>query len=150
MAYPPKKKKRKPKPVGRPSIYSDSIARKICHRLQKGETITKICEDDDMPSIPTVFKWLNRLSKHHSPEFLKAYQEAREIQAEVRADESVDIADDEDIDVRSRAVRVETRKWIASHLLPRKFSSKMQLTGADDKPLIPERIIIDFGTHKPE
>ena len=93
-----------------------------------------------MPSVVTMFAWLKKY-----PEFLKQYETAKEEQADALAEEMLDIADDgtndwierqgKDGDVslalntehvqRSR-LRVDTRKWIASKLKPKKYGEKVQ------------------------
>src|SRR5438552_3546860 len=42
---------------GRPSIYSDKLAAKICERLACGKPLAKICRDEAMPAYSTVRKW---------------------------------------------------------------------------------------------
>lgn len=151
---------------GRPSIYSKEMGTKICNLLMQGKGLTVICRRDDTPTIQTIFNWLNPLHKSHVPEFLEFYRLAREIQAEVLADQTNEIADDGtndtymffnkktgeyetrinyDIVARS-ALRVKTKQWLAAHLLPKKFSDKMELTGANGKELVPTptNIIVNF------
>ncbi len=85
----PTPKKRK---VGRPSLYTDKLAARICRRLAEGESLRAICADKAMPAISTVMGWL--FDGNHDG-FSEQYARAREAQAEVRTDESVDIADDD-------------------------------------------------------
>ena len=172
-----RKKKFKPPPLpnGRPPAYTPETGKYICDEISKGRTMTSIVKEPGMPSLPTIYSWLNRLSTTFSEDFLKSYITAREIQAEVYADQTVDICDASEHDMvvvkkvdkktgatvtdilpdiehiqRSR-LRVETRKWVAAHLLPRKFSDKMQLTGKDDTPLVPvsTKVIVNFTKVKP-
>lgn len=85
--------------------------------------------------------------------FLEQYETARAIQADLMAEELIEIADDgtndymekllqsgETIEVvntehiqRSR-LRVDTRKWVASKLKPKKYGEKLDLT-SDNKAL---------------
>jgi hypothetical protein len=51
------------------------------------------------------------------------------------------IADDETLDPNSRRIRVDTRKWIASKLKPKKYGDKIELGGDTNAPLI-----ISWGT----
>ena len=160
-------------PLGRPQVYNDMIGAYICREITKGRTITSICKDKDVPSIPTVFSWLNKLHPNFKEDFFKSYVMAKEIQAEVLADEIKDIADDGsndtyetvnpktgkmetrvDIDhIKRSALRVESRKWLAAHLLPRKYSDRVQLTGAEGKdliPTVPTKVIFKFVGDKEE
>ena len=77
-----------PKKMGRPSKYSDHLAQVICLRIAEGESLNKICKDDEMPERVTIYRWL--LQKE---DFCNNYARAREDQAETHADEIVDIAD---------------------------------------------------------
>lgn len=141
------KKKRK---VGYPTKYSNKVAKRICAELMKGRTLTNICKEEKMPSLVTVYKWLNAANKTSFKEdFYKSYVLAREVQAEVFADQIIDISDDrisdDKIKVSRAKLRTDVRKWIAAHLLPRKFSDKMQLTGANGDPLIPPKTKININ-----
>jgi hypothetical protein len=69
-------------PGGRPSIYSQELADRICERLASGESLRAICLDDGIPSWPTISKWLNE-----KPEFVAQYGRTREGQAEAYADQ---------------------------------------------------------------
>jgi len=144
--------------TGRRPAFKKEIGVYICEHLMRGRSLTSILKDKGMPTMPTVYAWLNKNSKTYEPDFLEAYVMAREIQAEVLADEIKDIADDgsndtykvynektkkletkTDIDhIKRSQLRVESRKWLAAHLLPRKYSDKMQITGSEGKDLIPQ------------
>ena len=64
--------------MARPSKYTDELAGKICDRLIGGESLARICQDSDLPSKRTVYRWENANDK-----FLTRYQLAREWQAEL-------------------------------------------------------------------
>ncbi len=146
------KRKAKPKSgarrgPGRPTRYTPKVAADICTRLAEGESLRAICRDDAMPSLSTVTGWL--FDGEHE-EFSEQYARAREVQAEVLADELADIADEATGDLttdkdgkavvdhehiqRSR-LRVDTRKWIASKLLPKRYGDKLQHTGEGGGPI---------------
>ena len=132
---------------GRPSIYSKALAKTICRRLAEGESLRSICKDAAMPAISTVLAWL--FDGEHD-EFSEQYARARRAQAELRADEVIDLADDNAADwtidekgkkvvdhdhiARSR-LRVDTRKWVASKLLPKVYGDKVQHTGEGGGPV---------------
>lgn len=160
-----KKDKRTGKQNGRPRSYNDGIAAYICNELIKGRSLTSICRDKNVPSMPTVFSWLNASKPYYVDEFFKSYTVAREIQAEVLADKMIDIADDCSRDIyltRSRngkevmksnhdhirrcELRIDALKWNAAHLLPRKYNNKKRLTRVDDKLLNNEstNLIVNF------
>ena len=137
------RKSQEPKPMGRPSTYSDDVAATICQRLACGESLRAICLGDDMPDRTTVYDWLFRM-----PEFAIQYTRAREEQAETMADDIVAIADerynDYDIDndgnvrvnneaIQRSKLRVEARKWVAAKLKPKKYGDKItqEVVGAN-------------------
>lgn len=107
--------------MARPSSYTDKKADAICQRLMQGEGLITICKDDDMPSTVTVFNWLDKY-----PEFFNKYVRAREIQAEIQADEILYISDTEE-DVNRAKVKIDARKWTASKLKPKKYGSFQQV-----------------------
>jgi hypothetical protein len=127
--------------TGRPSTYNAKIATAICMRLASGESLRAVCKDDDMPVASTVHLWVLKF-----PDFSEQYARARELQAETLVDEIIDISDDgsndwmarnnadgQEIDrvvdhehiTRSR-LRVDSRKWYASKVLPKKYGEKIQ------------------------
>ncbi|MBB6424962.1 terminase small subunit protein [Sphingopyxis sp. JAI128] len=118
-------------PAGRPSDYSKDIAAEICERLADGNSLRSICRDDNMPDKGTVFRWL---AAHE--EFRDQYTCAREAQADTLFDEMLDIADDASKDVIEGAadpehiqrtkLRIETRKWMAGKLRPKKYGDKIE------------------------
>ena len=121
--------------IGRPSIYTEELANDICTRLGLGESLRKICLSEDMPSLSSVMSWLTT-----KPVFLEQYTRAREIQAETQFDELIDIVDQhpdlsyvtgkngEQIEVKFDSsyvawmkLRVDTRKWTAARMAPKKY-----------------------------
>lgn len=129
-------------PGGRPPMeYDPETGDKICDMLAQGYSLKSICEDEAMPGMTTVFKWLRT-----SEEFAKLYAQAREAQADTLADEMADIADDARNDwmrktnrdgteyyelngehVQRTRLRLDTRKWIASKLKPKKYGDKVDV-----------------------
>lgn len=122
--------------MGRPSTFNQETADEICSRIVDGRSLRSIAADEDMPSVATIIKWLRDF-----PRFTAQYARAKEEQADVLAEEILDISDDgrndwmerligEDIPVgwtlngehiqRSK-LRVDSRKWIAAKLKPKKY-----------------------------
>ena len=62
---------------GRPTKYDERTALMICERIVNGDSLRRICADDDIPAISTVMLWL----KEHS-EFSEQYAHARSSQAD--------------------------------------------------------------------
>ncbi len=137
--------------TGRPSDYSDEVVGVICSRLAAGEPLVKMCRDEGMPHVATVYRWL---AAHEG--FRDMYARAREDQADTLADQIIDIADqdpatiitagDEEnapelrVDgaaIQHQRLRVDARKWIAAKLKPRKYGDfgRQEITGAEGGPV---------------
>jgi len=135
---------------GRPSAYSEGIATALCDRLASGESLRAICASGDMPSRSMVHRWLN--AEAH---FRDQYARAREAQAHTLADEILEIADDATNDwmireghggegssyafngenVQRSRLRIDSRKWFASKVAPKKYGDKLELAGDKNNPL---------------
>ena len=135
----PAPKKRK---IGRPSRYTPELAAKICRRLAEGETLRSICRDKGMPDKATILRWLADKKK---ADFRDQYALAREMQADALFDEALEIADDAVGDwavdkdgkktldhehVQRSRLRVDTRKWAAGKLAPKRYGDKLDLGGS--------------------
>ena len=107
--------------TGRPSGYSEEVAGTICQEIMEGKSLRTICARKDMPSASTVYAWLGQY-----PGFQDMYAHAREIQADVLADEILEIADSE-IDTNRARVMIDTRKWLAGKLRPKKYGDRVAL-----------------------
>jgi hypothetical protein len=143
---------------GRPTTFTQELGITICNRIAGGESLRAICDDEGMPSKSSVFEWI--LDGKHQ-EFADQYAKAREIQAELLADEIFDISDDAKNDWMERQtdsgsyvvlnaeaigrsrLRVDSRKWYLSKVLPKKFGEKVvnELTGKDGGPIQLERTV---------
>lgn len=131
------------KPIGRPTIFTKELGTTICARIAEGESLRNICKDEGMPVISTVLLWV--IDDVHK-QFSEQYARARESQAEVWAEEIIEISDDgtndymtitkgdesynvEDREVTNRSkLRVDSRKWYLSKVLPKKFGEKLDVT----------------------
>lgn len=150
-----------PKPMGRPSDYSEEVTFRICARLADGESLRAICRDEDMPDKATVFRWL---AAHE--EFRDQYARAREAQADTLVDEILEISDDGRNDymanlgegedtlayrlngehVQRSKLRVDSRKWFASKVAPKKYGDKVQAEfSGPDGGAIPFKMIEMVG-----
>lgn len=127
--------------LGRPSHYNEKIADEICEKIAiSTKGLNHLCkENDGWPNPDTVYQW--RL-KHSS--FAEKYARAKQEQIQAYVDEINDIADDTSQDTltkydkdgepyevcnsewinRSR-LRVDTRKWIASKLMPKLYGERV-------------------------
>ena len=147
--------------TGRPSGYSDELADTICERICNGESLRRICLDDNMPSQSMVFRWLAQ-----NETFREQYARAREAQADAIFDETLDIADDGSNDwlvrnhgddpeesgwkvngehIQRSRLRVDTRKWMAGKLAPKKYGDKVlnEHSGPDGAPIQTQSTVLD-------
>jgi len=120
---------------GRPSKFTDKIADEICERIAQGESLVNICKDSHLPYRQTVHDWLNQ-----KPDFYDKYMRAREEQADYYADEMVQIADSTEEPAKAR-VQIDTRKWIASKLKPKKYGDKIDHSHEGDLNITVKKVI---------
>lgn len=127
-------------------MFNQSIADEICAQLAEGKSLNAICKADGFPAESTVRAW----AKDDIEGFSAKYTRAREIGYERLADEILAISDDgtgdtyEDADgnvrtdmeriARSR-LRVDSRKWMLSKMLPKVYGDKLDIGGQADNPL---------------
>ncbi len=140
--------------VGRPTDYNEEIAKLICERIATSTYgLYKLCSmHDDMPDKTTVNKW-----RYRHPEFNTLYAQAKMTQADLLAEECIEIADDDSGDTRidpetgyeacnaefiaRSRLRIDTRKWLAAKLLPKQYgkaAEEAKKTGDDKKALVAE------------
>lgn len=131
-------------PVGRPTRYDSKLAAEICVRIANGEALRQICMEEGMPVQSTVYLWLSRFE-----DFSEMYTKAREDQADTLADEIHAIADQMPMQTTDKEgntkfdsayinwmrLRIDSRKWTASKLKPRKYGDRVELAGDKDNPL---------------
>jgi hypothetical protein len=126
------------KKVGRPSTYSRSIAEEICNTIATSSKGVKcLCKENaHWPCHDTIYRWLIEYS-----EFSDLYAQAKKYQVEVLVDEIIELADDVSHDemindhgkivpnkehINRSRLRIDSRKWIASKLVPRIYANKDQ------------------------
>lgn len=120
--------------AGQPTKYTEEKATAICSMIAEGKSVREIGAMKDQPSERTIYNWLAS-----TEEFLQKYTRAREQQAEVYAQEIIDIADDSTGDmivddegnerlnsehVQRSKLRIDARKWAASKLQPKKYGDR--------------------------
>ena len=118
--------------IGRPTKYTEKLGKEICSLIAEGKSVRSICSGDDMPVAKTIYNWLLDKDKET---FLHQYETARNVQAETMFEELISIADATQGEVMRDRLRVDTRKWFLSKVLPKKFGDKQILAGPDDGPL---------------
>lgn len=124
-------------------IITEQIKDLICEGIATGKSLSAICRDNLIVQ-SSVYSQLSK-----DEEFAERYARARERQADVFADEVIELADqcDGSLDGTNRTrLQIDARKWACSKLHPRKYSDKasMELSGKDGSPLAAP-IIVNLG-----
>ena len=134
--------------MARPTTYNEDIAAEICGYLAMGESLRKVCRRAGMPAPSTVFLWL-RQQKDFSEQYARAKEEA----ADMFIEDIIEIADNAKKDkipvyklneetgkkelvgytesknsVRRAQVQIDSRKWLAMKLKPKKYGEKLDMT----------------------
>lgn len=133
------------KKMGRPTKYSEELADKICKAVSTSPYgLTQICRENmDFPDPETIRVW--RLENLN---FSGKYANAKLLQADILTEFCLDISDESKKDkiinedgkeyfngeyvARSR-LRVDTRKWLASKLLPKQYGDRRELEEEKEK-----------------
>lgn len=122
-------------------MFRDDLVNDILARISSGESLRSICRDDGMPCQVTVFRWIQE-----RPGFLERYAMAREMQADSLFEEILDAGRvdpatsrtydeagaviSEKVDsgeVQHRKLKIDTLKWAASKLRPKKYGDTTNL-----------------------
>lgn len=109
--------------VGRPSGYTEEIAKTICDALASGKSLRAVCAEPGMPDRSTVYDWTEKVE-----EFAARYARARILRAAHYADEIAEIADDAENrsseGIQAARLQVDARKWLAARLDPHIWGDK--------------------------
>lgn len=109
--------------MARPSDYNEELAAKICERLAHGEPLAKICRDPDMPGYSTVRRW-----EDEKPEFQALSLRARQDGTHFLADDSLRIADDDQIDTQRAKLMIDTRLRLIGKWNAKAYGDKLETT----------------------
>lgn len=132
--------------MGRNSKYTPELGNKICEIISTSSRgLRSICKELNI-NTQTVLNWLN---DDNNKEFLVHYARAKQSQADFLVEEILEISDDSSNDsietefgekenkewVNRSKLRVDSRKWIASKLAPKKYGDKLELSGDAENPV---------------
>lgn len=134
---------------GRPTRYTPELAAEICQRMSDGESLRGICKDEHMPPASTVRGWV----LDDIEGFAERYTRARQLLAEHWAEELLDVSDEppavtgegkyDSAYVQHQRLRVDSRKWLLSKVLPRVYGDKLDVTS--DGKAVGLNIAIDLS-----
>lgn len=154
----PKKKDKKaenikqepPKKNGRPEVYTQELADKVCEAIATSQqSLRTICEQENMPSVATILKWL----REDKNGFVAQYARAKEEQVDLLVEDMIDISEHTHEDhtpftggnvIQRDKLRIETRKWLASKLKAKKYGDKLDITTGGEK-IKTEPTVIKWG-----
>lgn len=142
--------------IGRPTIYSDELADKICRLIAEGKSLNSICKAEEMPARRTIYDWLER-----NKIFLHKYAKAKQDSADAHVESIIDLAfmkgvEETDlkyyidaqgnrrVDAQLLKVQLDALKWTASKLKPQTYGADAILAlqqGEDKKDLRPVIIV---------
>jgi hypothetical protein len=118
-------KKQEKNPGGRPTTYTQILGVKICELVSISSVgLGQICYSIvGMPAESTIRLW-----RLHHAEFSAMYARAKLLQADVLAEDCLDIADNSTPETfNADRLRIDTRKWLASKLLPKQYGDNRLL-----------------------
>lgn len=147
--------KKKP-PAKKPAVrknwttITEETTRLMMEEIMLGKSLRQI---EKMPGMPTKRTIVNWLANPDKKDFQERYIAAKKVQAEIQADEMIEIADDSSGDyetveredgstyqkfnhenVQRSKLKVNTRQWAATRLLSR-FGDRVAVTGNDGGPM---------------
>jgi len=118
--------------------YSPRLFADLCARIADGATLPQACRAEGVTACSIVFRWMGKY-----PKAAEMYARAREARAELHAEEIIAISDDSSNDwmqiegknvidhehIQRSKLRVDTRRWLLSKLVPKQYGDKMQVGG---------------------
>lgn len=118
-------------------MFTQEVADKVLAGLAEGKSLRAVCREPGMPAASTVLSWTE-----DNKEFGEQYARVRARAYQLLADEIIDISDDSNGDVicgedgvertdaervaRSK-LRIDSRKWMLSKMLPKVYGDKLDL-----------------------
>lgn len=135
-------------PGGRPKVWTDeriaTAQADIIEHVVNGRTIREICAMPDMPSVSTLFGWLDV-----HPEFAKQYARAREVAAdmfEARVIEISEAAAAGSIEAAGARAAIDGFKWLAGKRKPKVYGERADPNVAVSVNVTPGYVIDLSGT----
>lgn len=111
--------------TGRPTLKTPELLIELCRRIAEGRSVASVAKDEDMPSHPTIWRWL-----FEDESFRDAYARAITARAMSHADRIDDLAEATvrgEIPPDVARVAIDAKKWTASRLLPKVYGDKQQV-----------------------
>lgn len=114
--------------TGRETSYSEEMAQRICTAVASSQHgLRKTLEENGLPPLTTVQSWL----REHAF-FQSAYAQAKREQIEAMAEDIVDLSNDDTLEPNDKRIRIDTRKWLLSKLIPKTYGDKLDVTSGGE------------------
>ena len=100
-----------------------SLSNNICQKLMEGKPLTQICQEKDLPSLTTIYKWINS-----NPSFAKQITQARKVGCQTYLDKMItelETASHKDVPILRE--KLHHYRWLASKLLPTLYGDKQEI-----------------------
>lgn len=122
--------------------FAEDVIEELLSRTEKGEPLSRICEDARMPKRRTVYDWMEK-----DADFAARFRDARARGVHYLAEECLEIADEDvsdAVDVANKRVRIDTRLRLAGKWLPAAYGDKT-LVGSDPDNPLPATPLLDVS-----
>lgn len=120
-----------------PSPYNPELAPVICERVAQGESLRAICREPGMPAEGDVRRW----AIANTEDFGTQYARSRDIGLDCEVEEALAIARDLSTPVDRARLIVDTIKWRACKMAPKRYGDSLKLRGDPDEPITVKRLI---------
>ena len=100
-----------------------SLSNNICQKLMEGKPLTQICQEKDLPSLTTIYKWINK-----DPSFAKQITQARKVGCQTYLDKMItelETASHKDVPILRE--KLHHYRWLAQKLLPALYGDKQEI-----------------------
>lgn len=120
----------------KPVNYSPELVDKIFEKVASGVSLVKVCQEPGMPGRDAVYSWVLQYEDVRAK-----YNVALALRAEVLAEAALDTSDmpylggDPSVWNAQQRLRVDTRKWAAGTLAPKKYGLKNIISGDEENPV---------------
>lgn len=119
-----------------PVPVTDAHIEFICRAIADGRSLNKVCVGPGLPDRWMFFKALRENSL-----YAKMYDSALALRGEHYADQITELSDEAmgamtSEEAQAYKLRVQTRQWVVSRLLPKKYGDKMVIAGDVENPLV--------------
>jgi hypothetical protein len=112
--------------------FADDQIEELLDRLAKGETLTSVGKDTRMPSVRSVYSWVES-----DKDFAARFHDARAKGVHALVEETLQIADepvakDDSVAVANKRVRIDTRLRLAGKWLSSVYGDKLEVNSKSE------------------